>query len=253
MRLYSLNLWGGKLFEPLLEHIRSQSSEMDIFCFQEVFGTSTEEKEYAGYRANLFQELQNALPDFNSFYGPALENINMLGEPKQGLSFGLAAFVRKNIRIEEVDEVFIYKEKGRGGSSAETNPRNLQSISFNADGSQYLIAHFHGLYRKKGKVDTEERMVQSQKVMEFLDKKEGKKILCGDFNLLPETESLKILEKKLINLVKTHQIETTRSVHYTKPVKHADYLLVSDDIDVKDFKVPKVEVSDHLPLILEFS
>ena len=34
--------------------------------------------------------------------------------------------------------------------------------------------------------------------------------------------------------------------------KFADYTFVSKNIVVKDFSVPDVEISDHLPMILEF-
>jgi nitrate reductase assembly molybdenum cofactor insertion protein NarJ len=40
---------------------------------------------------------------------------------------------------------------------------------------------------------------------------------------------------------------------YKKPSKSADYLIVSLEVEVVDFKVMKDEVSDHLPLFLEFA
>ena len=93
------------------------------------------------------------------------------------------------------------------------------------------------------------------KIKAFLNSFQLGKILCGDFNLLPDTQSLAILETEcnLVNLIKTHNIPTTRSPLYLKPEKFADYTLVSRDIEVKHFEVPNVEVSDHLPMILEFS
>ena len=78
------------------------------------------------------------------------------------------------------------------------------------------------------------------------------KILCGDFNLLPNTESLAILSEDMKNLVKDFDITSTRSKLYTKPEKFADYILVSPDVSVKKFTVMQDEVSDHLPLLLEF-
>ena len=54
--------------------------------------------------------------------------------------------------------------------------------------------------------------------------------------------------------VKEYQISTTRSPLYRNfaEMKFADYTLVSPGIEVKTFLVPQVEVSDHLPMILEF-
>jgi endonuclease/exonuclease/phosphatase family metal-dependent hydrolase len=85
-----------------------------------------------------------------------------------------------------------------------------------------------------------------------MDVTKGKKILCGDFNLLPNTESIAMLEKGMKNLVKEYGITSTRSHHYTKEHKFADYIIVSTDIKVANFEVLQEPVSDHLPLLLEF-
>jgi endonuclease/exonuclease/phosphatase family metal-dependent hydrolase len=55
----------------------------------------------------------------------------------------------------------------------------------------------------------------------------------------------------LINLIKKYNITSTRTSIYTKPDKYADYVLVSPNIEVIDFKVLPDEVSDHAPLYLE--
>ncbi len=54
------------------------------------------------------------------------------------------------------------------------------------------------------------------------------------------------------NLVKEFGVKSTRSKLYTKPVKFADYILVSNDVKVNKFDVINMEVSDHLPLFLDF-
>ena len=44
----------------------------------------------------------------------------------------------------------------------------------------------------------------------------------------------------------------TRTSRYTKPIRHADYLLVSDPAAVARFEiVASPEVSDHRPLLLD--
>jgi endonuclease/exonuclease/phosphatase family metal-dependent hydrolase len=80
----------------------------------------------------------------------------------------------------------------------------------------------------------------------------GAKILCGDFNLLPDTDSLAILEQGMRNLVKEYRVTSTRSQFYEKPDRFADYILVSPEVIVEDFQVLDEAVSDHLPLLLEF-
>ena len=67
-----------------------------------------------------------------------------------------------------------------------------------------------------------------------------------------DTESMKVLEKGMRNLVKDYGVTSTRSHFYKKRGKFADYILVSPEVEVKDFKVLQESVSDHLPLYLEF-
>lgn len=65
-----------------------------------------------------------------------------------------------------------------------------------------------------------------------------------------------MLEKGMINLIKEYKIPTTRNklaVRYDQIIdKFADYIIVSSGVKVLDFQVPNIEISDHLPMILEF-
>jgi endonuclease/exonuclease/phosphatase family metal-dependent hydrolase len=95
--------------------------------------------------------------------------------------------------------------------------------------------------------------VQTKNIKAFLDSCSGEKILCGDFNLKPSTKSLAILEKGMRNLIKDYRIDSTRTLIYDKPERFADYVLVSPGIKVKSFDVLDDTVSDHSPLVLDFS
>ena len=58
--------------------------------------------------------------------------------------------------------------------------------------------------------------------------------------------------------IKKYGISITRgriSKWYGTPgeIKFSDYAFVSPSIEIADFKVPDIEVSDHLPLVIEFS
>ena len=55
----------------------------------------------------------------------------------------------------------------------------------------------------------------------------------------------------LRDLVQEFNISSTRTSYYTKEPKFADYIFISKNIDLKDFKVLPDEVSDHAPLYLE--
>jgi endonuclease/exonuclease/phosphatase family metal-dependent hydrolase len=177
-----------------------------------------------------------------------------LGKVDYELYFGLAMFVRTNIAVKQEGEVFVYRERDSAvDGDNSTLGRNLQYVQFENDKRKFTIVNFHGLWNGKGKVDAPERIEQSQKAKTFLDSIKGAKILCGDFNLLPDTKSIGILEQGMTNLVKKYDVTSTRSHFYTKPEKFADYILISPEVKVLNFEVLQDAVSDHLPLTLEFS
>lgn len=251
MKVVSLNTWSGKLFGPLLKYVSEQGGGTDIFCFQEIFDTPTRGRKTEKYRFDIFSELAESLPSHKGYFAPVQDNFDFDGNVDFPLSQGIAMFVKDSIKIAEIDDVYIFgarnSYKGPG-----TMPRNLQYAVINQDGTNYMISHFHGLWNLNRKSDSEERLEQSKRIKEILDKLPGKKILCGDFNLSPDTKSLGILEKGLVNLIKENGIFSTRSSLYTKQNKFADYMLVSPEVVVEKFNVPNIEISDHLPMELSF-
>ena len=157
------------------------------------------------------------------------------------------------MRIDKHGDVFVFRDRNARKDDNTSIGRNLEFITFKQNKKKFAVFNFHGLWNGMGKTDTEDRLEQSRKVKEFMKKfNDLEKILCGDFNLLPNTESLAILSEDMKNLVKDFDITSTRSKLYTKPEKFADYILVSPDVSVKKFTVMQDEVSDHLPLLLEF-
>ena len=109
----------------------------------------------------------------------------------------------------------------------------------------YFRPHYHDWYGLA--------MFIKKNIVEFLKTIAHPYILCGDFNLLPDTESLKMFEAAgMRNLVKEFGVTSTRSSFYKKPHRFADYTLASDGVTVHDFKILPDEISDHLAMYLEF-
>lgn len=198
-------------------------------------------EEYPDDMLNGFTDLRELLPQHQGFFRPAL-----LG------AYGLAIFIKKELDLEEEGEKFVHVS-GSELISDGHHSRNLQWIKFNFGNKLFTVINVHGLWNGKGKDDTKERINQSRVIKDFLNSTNTPKILCGDFNLNPDTESIKILEENMKNLVKDYSIPSTRTSFYTKPLKFADYVFISPDVKVKDFKVLPDEVSDHSALFLEFT
>lgn len=243
MKLISLNTWGGEAGTVLLDFFRAHE-DVDIFLVQEVFHHATDRTEWTGNNIReLFDEIGKCLPQHRGYFAPST-----FGE------YGLAGFVKNDLTVAETGDIFVFRWKdalvGRDGT---TLGNNMQYFRIAGGGQEYMILNLHGLWNGKGKTDTEDRLEQSRKIKEFLKTVTVEKVLlCGDFNLLPDTKSLAMLEEGMRNLIKEYGITSTRSTLYTKPEKFADYARVSPAVEVKDFKVLQDVVSDHLPLLVEF-
>ncbi len=218
----------------------------DIFCLQEVWEGGHEHKDIWGPNVDpaLFTHLNEILPGFVSFFKPHYWNF-----------FGLAIFIKKNIKILEEGDIFVFKDREDmfHDDNAVNHARNLEYITIETPKGVRTIANFHGLWNGISKEDTEERFSQAENIVRFLAGIKVPHVLCGDFNLLPDSESLKMIQgSHMRNLIKEFGITSTRASVYKKPGKFADYILVSEGINVKDFKVLPDEVSDHLAMQLDF-
>lgn len=236
--------------EPLFDFLGRYSKKIDIFCFQEVFAGSFDEKGNWGSKdfeekVSIFRDLEKILPNHFGI----LEN---LIDYEFGFRKGLAIFVKKNIPIEGQGEVTICDPDQLLKPKDTLAFGNLQYIKIAGINKPLTIGNVHGLFNGPSKNDDPDRLEQSRRIKGFFDNVAGAKILCGDFNLWPDTESLKLLENDMRNLIKEYNITSTRSNFFKFPNKYADYVLVSPEIKVIDFKVIGEEISDHLPVYLEF-
>lgn len=245
MKIITLNTWGARIKEPFANFIKDYQ-EVDVFCLQEVYDNSKEVlgEEFPDSNHNLFTELSELLPDHKGFFRPVLEGV-----------YGIALFISKKYPVIKEGEILIHSRNQDGAPHDGHHDRNMQWIKFEHEGRILTVMNVHGLWNGKGKDDVPEKIRQSEVIREFMDTIDEPKILCGDFNLNPETKAINILEKGMRNLIKDYSIPSTRnSIYFAKPGKteqFADYIFTSLDITVKDFKVLPDEVSDHAALYLE--
>ncbi len=250
MKLISLNIWEGELYQPLVDFLNKYSSNTDIFCFQEVYKNEEGVRILNSEKIVTFDLLKEVFKNHNGYF----EDYVAPGDYNKQ---GLAVFLKKDIEVKNHGELFVYNPPDM--SISDSNPhtlwRNLQYLECNMDDKEFIVANFHGLFdiaTKSHKDDTPDRIEQSRRIKVWLSKHSCPKILCGDFNLWPDTESMKILEEGMRNLIKEYSIKSTRSAFFNFPNKFADYMFVSPGIDVIDFRVLDENVSDHLALYLEF-
>lgn len=243
LKLISLNIWGGYIERPLLEYIE-KNKDVDIFCFQEVYHKapvkmSTDDK-YPPL--DIYDSIQKRLPEHVSYFQPI----------KEIEGYGIAVFAKKQITVVESGSINVYYNQNYPGSGP-SHSRDLQWLKCEMAGKYFYILNFHGLWNGKGKTDSKDRIIQSQKIKEFINSLEYPIVLCGDFNLRPDTESINILKNGMRDLIKEYDIKSTRTLFYKKPEKFADYIFISKDVSVNAFKVLEEDVSDHAPIFLSFS
>ena len=272
MKIMSLNVWGGRRIAKLLLFLAtSKDRETDVFCFQEIFSSPCIASRFGkteGMEFNLFSQIAQTLPQHTGFFAPTSDHMDVIGDQWVGgryskercpVSIGNAIFVRKGLDIEGVGDLFVYGNRNsKALKQSAFSPKSLQYVVIRNEKDRYSLFNFHGLWNGGGKKDCPERLEQSKRIVDFMSRFSGKKILCGDFNLDPETESIADIEYngKMVNLIKKYDIRSTRTKlyrDYETGSLFADYAFASQDVLVGAFYVDSgesAEVSDHAPLLL---
>jgi exonuclease III len=250
LKIISLNTWGGRIKGSLAKFLK-ENKDTNIFCFQEVYDGGKDFEKGTIFESDTtdYNELNNVkdvLENFNCYYYPSLKD-----------HYGLAMFTRKDLEILKEGEFFVHKEKNYiPEDHIGFHAKNIQFISLEFGNNILNICNYHGIWTGTGKDDTEDRIKQSENIINFLKTLEGEIVLCGDFNLNPDTESIKMIEDTgLKNLIKENNITTTRTSLYSKREvsPFADYTFVSKGVEVKSFEIMPDEVSDHAAMKLIIS
>jgi endonuclease/exonuclease/phosphatase family metal-dependent hydrolase len=208
-------------------------------------------------RADLLADVRTALPRHQAVFlagdsGPVHDDAGA----RHRQDFGLATLVAEHLPVVGVDSTFVHGQFVDHDEWTVTDrPRTALAVRTvdRATGRSVWVVQMHGLRDPAGKGDTPARMRQAERLADLVRRVRGPGdlvVVCGDFNVLPDSGTFTVLAGVgLTDLVGTADTRTSR---YTKPVRHASYLLVSDPSAVKSFSVPaEPEVSDHRALILD--
>ncbi|MHA3914421.1 endonuclease/exonuclease/phosphatase family protein [Halovulum sp. GXIMD14793] len=239
MKLLCLNVWGGREHAPLMDY-RDGDHRLP-------------------QRAALYSEIAAALPDHAGMFCPAARGDLWVGEQAVPSFWGLATFVRNTIPVISQRQGFVHKTYGADGYGDHPRSRNAHAIRLydHQANRAVTVLQTHGLRDPAGKHDTPERQKQADRLAKMaraVAEPGDALIICGDLNVEPQSETLRILgDLGLTELVTTGGFSGTRSALYPKPGRFADYMLINDRVKVTRFDVISTPVvSDHCPLLLDF-
>ncbi|MCL2228615.1 MAG: endonuclease/exonuclease/phosphatase family protein [Firmicutes bacterium] len=144
---------------------------------------------------------------------------------------------------------FYYSDyNGNGGEAwdatyfkRDDHGRAIQNVVLEVEGQKVQLINLHGIWNA-GQMGDARTLKQCQFILDNLEK-DMPVIVAGDFNLVPKSESIQLLNKHLTNLISENKVVSTRPDEGTT----VDYIFVRG-INVKSFKVLKNDISDHLPL-----
>ena len=262
MKLISLNT---AIFQANNEHLFKffHDQNADFICLQEISRGLEESVDKKYVTIDPINKATKSLKYF--FYGPSTVfsefNVsNYHGAPFSFVFGGQLEFgnyTKSSFEILKAQNVFIenhftYNHDLSGWPEEEY--RAVLVTDHILKGKKLRILNYHGIW-SRDKLGSKRTLRANKLIFDLALQAEGEVIICGDFNLFPDTPPMKIFEKNLISLVDKFNIKRTRpatnELSYLKR-NVVDFVWVSRGVKVNKFEVPDVEISDHLPLILDF-
>jgi len=242
MKIIQLNIWGGRLEKQILDLLNRENA--DIVCLQEAVEI---DRGKGSFLVKNLKEIQkDAGYEYSSFFPQFGFNL-MNRQAKMGLA------VLSNYPFKKTEAIFTRLEYVDDFDFLDTdyNIRGFQHVVIEKEGQPLNVINHHGHHLPDHKNGDEETMRQCKMIVDYIEKLEGSVVLCGDFNLLPDSESIDQINKILVNHVKERDILTTRTP-LTRKTEVCDYIFTSPDIEIKDFQVLDDIASDHKALSLTF-
>ena len=262
MKLVSLNV---AVFQANNKHLFKffQEQNADFICLQEISRGLEDSVDKNYITIDPVNKATTSLKYF--FYGPNTVfsefKVSNYHDTLFSFAFGgqleFGNYTKSKFEILKAQNIFIenhftYSHDRSGWP--EEDYRAVLVTDHEVNGKKLRILNYHGIWtrNKLGNKKT----LKGNKIINYLAlQAEGEVIICGDFNLLPHTPSMKLFEKNFVSLVDKFGIKRTRPKsnelnHLKRNV--VDYIWVSRGVKIKKFEAPDVEISDHLPLILDF-
>lgn len=245
IKILSLNIWnGGQLLPAPVDFIKQTNPE--LVALQEVFNASGNIPDQYRTMEVLTQKLNYPYYDYAQAFIKDF-NVGLIPE-------GNAVFSRYPIRTAKSTYI------ATGSKSTYTDslenwpilPRVLQHVVIDV-GTEINLFNFHGVWDLDGDCYSSARRAMIKRILNEIN---GLKnvVLTGDTNAKSTSPAMQDIEKAL-KPVFGHELVTTFNLKRKTDPGYAtaavDLMYVSDDIKVVSKDVPEVDISDHLPVLVE--
>lgn len=249
LKIVCLNLWrGGKLFDPMVDFLRAEDA--DLVLLQEVYDGS---KLLLDRRFRSLMTLRETL-DY-PFYSSAPSWTEDREEGK--IPLGLA--ILSKLPIQATDVTFFYSEYRDDCKDTPEfwpiYPRNLQHAELLSPVGILNIYNFHGVWDLDGDNFSTDRQKMSRAILKAIEGKQNV-ILAGDTNAKTTNPALRAIETHLTSVfgdtrTTSFNMRQKDNPGYTTAV--VDHMYISPTIEVVSATMPDVDISDHLPLVVELN
>ncbi|MBI4973110.1 endonuclease/exonuclease/phosphatase family protein [Candidatus Roizmanbacteria bacterium] len=264
MKLVSLNVAVFEKNNPQLSGFFLKN-KFDFVCLQEVTKRVDNEVSEDYLSKNPIDDSTKELK--YSFFGPlwikkGFSMKNFHGKEKFEFSYGgnieFGNYVKSKYKIYKGQNIFVqnhFTYVTDWSYWPEEDHRAVQVVDILISANKKLrLLNYHGIWTQH-KQGNDLAYKACKKIEKLALEVDYPSIICGDFNLFPETPSIKLFDENFINLPNKYNIMTTRpptNELHGKERNVVDYIFISKGVKVNSFEVLDSDVSDHLPLLLDF-
>lgn len=246
LKLITINIYKGELLEAVCSFIKQE--QPDIVVLQEVYD-GRDPALPTQYRSwdILKKSLAYTGQDFEAAF---LDNVAE-GKIPQGNAI-LSRFPITDRDITFFNEPFDENHVDDIRLNPIT-PHVLQHVVLDTPDGEINVFNLHGTWDLDGDNFSEKRRQMSEAILKATKDKENV-LLAGDTNAKPTNQAMRNLEPQLVNVF-GEELTTTFNMSRKDMPGYAtaavDMIFVSPDVKILGKKCPDVDISDHLPMVVE--
>lgn len=250
VNLFKLHAWSKSkpTHNEIINYIKK--NKFDVVCFQEFYVTNSKFSEkLAKEKLGMYSHIHYILQRKESGYGMAIFSKYPIVDEGEILfenSFNSGIYV--DIKVNN-DTIRIYNNHLQSLRLKERNFNFLLKSEFRNESNKVnelkdILSRMHNAFDKRAR--------QVDKLANHMENCKYPIILCGDFNDSPVSYTYKTLTTNLNDSYKEAGVGLVYTYAGLWPAYRIDYILHSRNFQTKRFYSPRINYSDHYPVVAEY-